>query len=149
MEPGAQRLFAGTFERSIDAKKRVAIPSAWLEKKEGERFYVLPHPGGEFLMVMPPEELRGWVQRFESSGKAPAAQREAMRAFFGDARDVVTDTQGRILLPEEYCEALGLRGVVAFVGGSSRFEIWEKEQYAARAAKARATYLEVAEAIGL
>ncbi|MCX7869727.1 MAG: hypothetical protein N2322_07220 [Terrimicrobiaceae bacterium] len=144
-----QKTYAGTFERSMDAKKRVAVPSQWLEKKEGEDFYVLPDPRGQYLIVMPPGELRRWAEKIEGSIEAPARQRLALRAFYGQAHQVATDGQGRILLPEAACEAVGLKGAVVFVGGMSRFEVWDKERYAAWVDAARETYLEVAEAIGL
>jgi len=149
MTQEAQSLFAGTFERSMDAKKRVAVPSAWLGKKEGEEFYVVPHPSGEFLIVMPPLELQRWEQKFMESDLPPHEQREAVRLFFAAAHKISTDGQGRVLLPEEHCEEAGLKGPVVFAGGRSRFEVWDKERYAAAAAKAKDTYRKAALAIGL
>jgi len=149
MSQEAQTLFAGTFERSMDAKKRVAVPSAWLGKKEGEEFYVVPHPSGDFLIVMPPEELHRWEQKFIESDLPPHEQREAMRLFFGAAHKVSTDGQGRVLLREDHCEEAGLKGAVVFAGGRSRFEVWDKDRYAAAAAKSKETYRKAALAIGL
>lgn len=149
MSDSHDQLYAGTFERSMDAKKRVAVPSAWLRKKEGEEFYVLPDPRGQFLMVMPPAEMRRWASKIEASLAEPARQRLALRKFYGQAHQVTTDGQGRILLPEASCEAAGLKGAVVFVGGMSRFEVWDKQRYEAWEAQTREAYLEVAEAIGL
>ncbi len=144
-----QSLYAGTFDRSMDAKKRVAVPSGWLRRKEGEEFYSVPHPEGGFLMVMPPEELTAYEQKFLQSDLAPREKREAIRQFFAAAHRILTDAQGRVLLPEEHCEAAGLKGAVVFVGGRSRFEIWDRERYAAESARARDTYRQAALAIGL
>ena len=44
MSQEAKTLYSGTFERSMDAKKRVAVPAPWLSKDEGEIFHVIPHP---------------------------------------------------------------------------------------------------------
>lgn len=144
-----QKPYAGTFERSMDAKKRVAIPSPWLAKKEGEEFYVLPDPRGQYLIVMPPEELRRMAEKIERSIESPARQRLTLRSFYGQAHLVTTDGQGRILLPEAACEAVGLKGPVVFVGGMSRFEVWDQQRYADWVASSRAAYLEIADAIGL
>jgi len=149
MSDPIQKPYAGTFERSMDAKKRVAVPSQWLERKEGEEFYVLPDPRGQYLIVMPPAELRRWAEKIEKSIESPARQRLTLRAFYGQAHLVTTDGQGRILLPEAACEAVGLKGAVVFVGGMSRFEVWDHQRYAAWVEASRETYLEVAEAIGL
>lgn len=142
-------MYSGTFERSLDAKKRVAIPSAWVSG-EGEEFHVVPHPTEGYLMVMGREELSRWEQRFqESPALSPAKKREAIRRFFGGAHAVTTDKQGRILLPERHCETAGLSGEVVFIGARSRFEIWSKERHEASAAASLAIYKEAAEAIGL
>jgi DNA-binding transcriptional regulator/RsmH inhibitor MraZ len=35
-----------------------------------------------------------------------------MRQFYANSTEVITDKQGRINIPKEYCERLGLRGTV-------------------------------------
>jgi len=150
MQPEPTKLYAGTFERSMDAKKRVAVPSGWLQKKEGEEFYVLPHPGGEYLIVMPPGELMNWGPKFQArDGVSAAEMRTAERRFFAAAHRVATDSQGRILVPEEHCEPLGLKGPVVFIGGRNRFELWEKDRYARSMAQSDDSYRKIAEEIGL
>lgn len=134
----------------MDAKKRVAVPSGWLSKKEGEEFYAVPHPSERFLMVMPPEELQRWEAVFEQNASlSPGQRRESVRMFFASAHHVTTDTQGRILLREDHCEATGLKGPLVAVGSKSRFEFWDKARYEESVAKAREIYLKAAEDIGL
>lgn len=148
-EPTPSALYAGTFERSLDAKKRVAIPAGWVSG-EGEEFHVVPHPKEGYLMVMGREELSRWEQRIQDSpALTPAKKREAIRMFFGAAHAVTADKQGRILLPEKHCESAGLGGEVVFIGARSRFEIWSRDRYEAAASSSLAIYQEAAEAIGL
>lgn len=124
-------LFSGTFERSLDAKKRVAIPSAWVAG-EGDEFHVVPHPKENFLMVMRAEELGKWEQRFQDSSRlTPKEKRSAIRAFYASARAVTTDKQGRIVLAEPHCEWAQLGGDVVFIGSPGRIEIWSSENFAA------------------
>ena len=66
-EPPAVPFYSGTYERAIDAKKRAAVPSAWIKGSESE-FYVIPHPQDGYLMVMPPEEFHSTEQRIMASG---------------------------------------------------------------------------------
>lgn len=142
-------LYSGTFERSLDAKKRVAIPSAWIPD-EGQEFHVIPHPNDGYLMVMGREELARWEQRFqESPTLTPVQKRTAIRMFYGDAHAVTTDKQGRILLPEKHCERAGLNGEVIFIGAQSRFEIWSKDRYEANSQGNLDVYRGAADAIGL
>jgi MraZ protein len=145
-----QPLFAGTFERSMDAKKRVAVPSGWLERKEGEEFFSVPHPSGRFLMVMPSVELMRWEAMFqENTAMTPRERRDAVRQFYASAHRVTTDGQGRILLPDDHCERTGLKGAVVVVGGKSRFEIWDKGRYGEEEARSRGNYERAAEEAGL
>ena len=150
MGQDATTLFSGTFERSMDAKKRVAVPASWLSKDEGEIFHVIPHPSEGYLMVMPPEEFGRQEELFQSSPNASKGEkRQAIRKFYGEAHTTTTDRQGRILLTEKHCERAGLAGEIVFVGGRSRFEIWSKDRHAAAEASQTDAYKRVAEDIGL
>lgn len=147
-EPTKERRYSGTYGRSLDAKKRVAIPSAWVGE-EGEEFHVIPHPNEGYLMVMPPAEFDRWEQRIQESDISPADKRRATREFYSNAHLVTADKQGRVLLPEAHCAAASLNGEVVFVGARSRFEIWAKDRRESASAENTAVYKRVADAIGL
>ena len=149
MDQEATTLFSGTFERSMDAKKRVAVPASWLSKDEGELFHVVPHPTDGYLMVMPPAEFAQQEQRFEAAPLDPIAKRMAIRKFYSEAHATTTDKQGRILLTEKHCERAGLVGDIVFVGGRSRFEIWNPERHVAADRDQTEAYQRVAAAVGL
>lgn len=141
--------YSGTFPRSLDAKKRVAIPSAWVSG-EGEEFHVAPHPNERMLMIMREDELGKWAQRFQDSPKlTPQQKRGAIRAFYASARAVATDKQGRILLPDSHCEWAQLSGEVVFLGSHDRIEIWSTENFQATEAANRSALQAAAEESGL
>lgn len=133
----------------MDAKKRVAVPASWLSKDEGELFHVVPHPTDGYLMVMPPAEFAQQEQRFEAAPLDPIAKRMAIRKFYSEAHATTTDKQGRILLTEKHCERAGLVGDIVFVGGRSRFEIWNPERHVAADRDQTEAYQRVAAAVGL
>jgi MraZ protein len=140
--------YAGTFERSMDAKNRVTIPAGWLNGGPDE-FHAIPSPSGDYLMLMPPEEFDAMEGRIQQSGFSPAEQRKAIRQFYSQARAVAADAQGRILLPEEHCNTLQLKGEIVLVGGRSRFEIWNAKRWAVVSAEETSAFHQVAEMIGL
>jgi MraZ protein len=140
--------YAGTFERSMDAKNRVTIPASWLNGGPDD-FHAIPHPSGDFLMVMPPEEFDSIEASIKLSGEPATEQRKAIRHFYSQARAVGADSNGRILLPEEQCDSLMLKGDIVLVGGRSRFEIWNAKRWAAVSAAESESYLKIAEKIGL
>ena len=141
-------IYSGTFERSLDAKNRVAIPSGWVSG-EGEEFFVIPHPTEGYLMVMPTEEFHRTEQRIQQSEATPANKRKMSRKFFGASRKVTTDKQGRVLLHDEHCVGAGLKDGAVFIGTGSRFEIWAKARHEVTAAEDEEIYQQMAEAIGL
>jgi MraZ protein len=108
MSQEAKTLYSGTFERSMDAKKRVAVPAPWLTRDEGETFHIIPHPAEGYLMVMPAAEFDRWEHRIQESQATPAEKRMAIRKFYSEAHTATTDRQGRILLSEKHCDRAGL-----------------------------------------
>ena len=139
---------SGTFSRSLDAKKRVAIPAGWVSG-EGEEFHVVPHPTERFLIIMREAALGEWEQKFQESRLSMQEKRRAIRAFYASARAVATDKQGRILLPESHCEWAQLDGDVVFIGSPDRMEIWSVQNYQANEPANRAALQAAAEESGL
>lgn len=143
-----EALFAGTYARTIDAKHRAAVPSAWV-RDEGSEFFVIPHPEEGYLMVMPSGEFHSTEQRILASTASPQEKRQAIRQFFSAAHRVVSDKQGRILIPDNHAAAAGLDGEIVFVGAGRRFEIWSKDRHDAANAANAEIYRRVAVEIGL
>lgn len=112
-------------------------------------FFVIPHPDEGYLMVMPPEEFHSTEQRILASGATPQEKRKAIRHFFGAAHKVVTDKQGRLLIPDSHAAAAALNGDVVFIGAGRRFEIWSKARHEAAGTANEEVYRKVAVEIGL
>ncbi|MFI0347831.1 MAG: division/cell wall cluster transcriptional repressor MraZ [Chthoniobacterales bacterium] len=141
-------VYAGTFERVMDAKNRVTIPAAWLGKGTND-FHAIPNPTGECLIVMPSGEFNQMEERINQSTASPASKRKAIRQFYSQARAVSADAQGRILFADEQCCPLNLSGNIVLVGSRSRFEIWNSKCWGVVAKEEHACFCEVAELIGL
>jgi len=152
MPPGSpvNAVYSGTFERSLDAKKRVTVPAKWLDGGEQD-FQVIrnPQPDSPCLIVMPPEEFAQMEGRIQGSDLPAPRKRKAIRQFYSSAHAVTSDKQGRILLPEEVCSQAGLTSEVVLVGSKSRFEVWSKQHWQAAVSEDQEAYLEAAELIGL
>lgn len=144
-----QTLYAGNFPRSIDEKNRLTIPSQW-RRGEAEEFLILPEPHGEYLLVMSPEAFAKMTAEVEKNPTISAPERRVfLRQIHARAQHGSADKQGRIVLPEDVCKQLGLKGEVALVGGSSRFEVWNSQKWKRAHEDETATYQHVAHAIGL
>ena len=145
----ASMVYAGEFRHAIDAKHRVTIPSRW-RGADGEEFFAVPDPAGNFLMILPPPEFDRVKSDVEANPSiAPADRRKFIRRFYALAQLVAVDKQGRVLLPEEYCRRLGLDGEVVLIGSHSRVEIWNSERWAAATAEEDEVFRRVAGDVGL
>ena len=125
----AQPKFAGEFRHAMDAKNRVTIPSRW-RQGEIDEFFAIPHLKGGFLMVMPPAEFSRLAEKVEHDPSLQPEERpKFLRQLSSKAQHVTGDKQGRIVLPDEQCKLLNLRGEVVLVGSYYRFEIWDPERW--------------------
>jgi transcriptional regulator MraZ len=124
-----QPIFAGEFRHAMDAKNRVTIPSRW-RRGEVDEFFAIPDLDGGFLMLMPPEVIRQVAEKVEQDARlTPPERRKFIRQFYSRAQHLMSDKQGRIVVPEEHCNQLKLRGEVVLVGNHTRFEVWNPDRW--------------------
>jgi MraZ protein len=145
----AQTFYAGEFRHAIDEKNRITIPSRW-RRKDPEEFILLPDAENQFLQVMAPEEFARMSAAAESNAAVAARERRVfLRQLHSRAQHGLADKQGRLVLPEEVCRNIGLKGEVALVGGRGRFEIWNLARWKRAHEEETPTYRHVANVIGL
>jgi MraZ protein len=139
----------GDFRHSLDEKNRLTIPSRW-RRAEGEEWVVVPNAKQQFLMVMFPEAFARVTAEVDANPAIPPDKRRTfLRQFHAQAQHGVADKQGRLVLSEQHCRDVGLKGEVALVGGRGRFEIWNAAKWKRSQEEESATYQHVAELIGL
>jgi transcriptional regulator MraZ len=144
-----ERFYAGEFRHSIDEKNRITIPSRW--RRDGpEDFILLPEATHQFLLVMSPNEFAKMGSAVETNEKvSPRDRRVFLRHLHSRAQHAAADRQGRLVLPDELCQTVGLKNEVALVGNRGRFEIWNLQRWKRAHEEETATYQHVAKEIGL
>jgi MraZ protein len=149
MDTPDQRFYAGEFRHAIDEKNRITIPARW-RRGDTEEFIVLPEATHEFLLVMSPEEFSRMSAVAEADPNVSARDRRVFfRQLHARAQHGTIDKQGRLVLPEDLCKKIGLKGEVVLVGGRGRFEIWNREKRKKAHEEETPTYQHVANVIGL
>jgi MraZ protein len=144
-----QSFYAGEFRHAIDDKNRITIPSRW-RRDEAEEFILLPEANHQFVLVMSPEEFARMSSAAESNVAVSARDRRVfLRQLHSRAQHGAADRQGRLVLPEELCKRIGLKGEVALIGGRGRFEIWNLQRWKRAHEEETPTYQHVANVIGL
>jgi len=149
MQQPDQRFYAGEFRHSIDEKNRITIPARW-RRDDADEFIILPEATHQFLLVMSPEEFSRMSAAAEADPNVSARDRRVFfRQLHARAEHGSIDKQGRLVLPEDLCKKVGLKGEVALVGGRGRFEIWNREKRKKAHEEETPTYQHVANVIGL
>ena len=141
--------YAGQFRHFVDEKNRVTIPARW-RRAQTEEVILLPDAAHQFLLVMSPEEFARMSSAAETDPNvAPRDRRIFLRQLHSRAQHAAVDRQGCLVLSEELCKKIGLKGEVALVGGRGRFEIWNLSRWKKAHEEETATYQHVANVIGL
>jgi MraZ protein len=141
--------YAGQFRHSIDDKNRITIPARWRRGKSQE-FILLPEANYQYLLVMSPEEFARMSATAAADPNVSARDRRVfLRQLHSRSQHGAADRQGRLVLPEELCQSIGLKGEVALVGGRGRFEIWNLQRWKRAHEEETPTYQHVANVIGL
>ncbi len=121
-------IFAGEYEHTIDAKKRLAIPAdirgRW-SSRDGSCWFALPWREGL---------IRLYTERvFEETvmGASPTLtpdenEAELQTTLYGLSARLEMDSVGRVRLPEEMLEIVGLGSEVVLVGSGDRLEIRDR-----------------------
>ena len=147
--PQPERFYAGEFRHSIDEKNRVTIPSRW-RRDRPEEFILLPEATHQFLLVMSPVEFTKMSSAAEVNQNVSARDRRVfLRQLHSRAQHAAADRNGRLVLPDDLCQKVGLKSEVALVGNRGRFEIWNLQRWKRAHEEETPTYQHVAKEIGL
>ena len=122
--------FMGKYSHRVDAKGRVALPPKF-GKQLSSSLIVTLNPEGTCLFVFEPEDFNEWVKRFfESDGgfQQSNPRHEKIRSVLkGRAKEIETDSAGRINIPSDQREAAGIGSTAVFIGNTGYVEIWDPQ----------------------
>ena len=91
------------------------------------------------------EEWRSQESKLKAMPFTKQQSRTFNRLYFSGAVEVVFDSQGRILLPQNLKDYAEIKKDVVIVGVSSRIEIWAKDKWNEFYGNSRQSYEEIAE----
>lgn len=123
--------FVGSYTHSLDAKKRVFIPSKFREEL-GDVFYIT-RKFDTYLSVYTADEWDAFVDKIE---RLPESDAEEIQDFIlGAAQKCTPDSSGRIILDDKLAEHAGINKNIVFVGAGRQIRIWAEELWNEREAK--------------
>ncbi len=123
-------MFRGTYYHSADAKGRVAIPRKFrdtLVSAQGDTSIVVTtNPTLPCLDVYPTSEWSALEDRVRAKDQFDPQTQAFKQLYIAPAKDMDLDAQGRLLVPPELREQIGMEKEVAFTGDLEKFLLWSK-----------------------
>ena len=115
--------FQGTFDHSLDKKKRLTLPAQWREEL-GNIVYVMPDFHERCLQVLTVAQWRRLRDEVQGHPLHDRESREYARELGRQSQRVELDAQGRIRICDELMEFAGLVDLVRVQGTIDTIELW-------------------------
>lgn len=140
-------MFYGEYQHSLDHKNRVLIPAKFREAvKESyiEKFF-LTRGLEKCIFVFTEPEWNLMEQKLKTLPMTQSTSRNFSRMFFSGAFEIVSDKQGRIIIPQPLLSYAGIMKAVVVVGVLNRIEIWDQAAWEHFVGESSKSYEEIAE----
>ncbi len=126
---GTQRVFVGVYERQLDERGRVALPSTF-RGDLGEQCYLYIGDDG-CVSIRNVDTFEAEAVDLLEQVKRGEASRNRQRAFSASASQATIDKQGRVTIDARLREHAGIepQAAVMVLGSIDKIEIWEPEAY--------------------
>ncbi len=123
-------MFLGSYEHTLDAKGRLAIP-AKLRNSLGDKA-VLTKSTDRCLVLYPMEAWNELAAQLSQLSPVDRNARDLQYFIFGGASECDIDAQGRIIVPSLLRQYAGIEGDVITVGMNTHIVIWSKAAWLER-----------------
>lgn len=127
------RFFTGQYDRTIDAKNRVQLPSpmrgAIDPEKNGAGLYVTLGEHRGTLSIFTEQGFESLAERMETEFLPGPESRRFELQFYALTAPVDMDKQGRFVLPDRLVKKARLNTDVYLVGQKSRIDIWNRADF--------------------
>ena len=138
-------LLTGTHPRTLDEKKRLALPKRIREQLgEPETLFVTPGPD-QCLWLYTQPELERLADKLDQAPATDAEARVFRRLYFAQTEAVDVDKSGRTLVPERLVQFAGLQHDVVLIGVRDHLELWDAAKWQAFVDRNAARFDSVAE----
>ena len=115
--------FVGNYTHSMDAKKRVFIPSKYREDL-GDEFYIT-RKFGAYLSIYTAEDWDAYVEKIS---KLPETDAEEIQDYIlGAAQKCTPDASGRIIIDDRLLRHAGITKNIVFVGAGKQIRVWAED----------------------
>ena len=139
-------MFIGEYSHTIDAKKRISIPTK-IRKELGD-VAILTRGLDQCIFVYPEKEWEGIAEKLSKLPMGQADTRNFVRLMLAGAAEVEIDSLGRIIIPDSLKKYAELDSKAVIVGVFNRVELWSPERWARVQEKTESDTDRLAERLG-
>ena len=127
-------LFVGTYEHSIDAKQRLAIPAEVRQQLEagGHRALYCVLIEGPTLAFYTEQGFEKRSEELDRSEWSADQLLEYEQMLYANAARVELDAQGRVRVPERMLQLAGLEKNAVLIGVKDHMEVHDAQKWEAR-----------------
>lgn len=123
--------FRGRHSVRLDPKGRFILPTLLREAHKSKQFFITNnvYNSQAYLDVFSEKE---WLQFEKKIAQMPSMNQDiqAFRRFYlGSAVPIISDSQGRVLIPQELRDYAGLAEDLILLGVGNKFEIWDAKKW--------------------
>jgi MraZ protein len=122
-------LLTGTHPRTLDEKKRLALPKR-IREQLGEiaQLFVTPGPD-QTLWIYTEAELERLSAKLDQTPATDAEARVFRRLFFAQMEEVELDRSSRMLIPDRLAQFAGLEHEAVLLGVRDHLELWDHARW--------------------
>jgi MraZ protein len=122
-------LLTGTFERTLDQKKRLALSKKIREQLgDPDSLFITPGPD-QCLWLYSQPGFERFSGKLEERPETDVEARVFRRLYYGQTEKVEVDRAGRILIPDRLIQFAGLQHAVVLIGIRDHLEIWDASRW--------------------
>ena len=140
--------FTGTFEHTLDAKKRLTIPSKF--RADLSKGVFLSRAMANCISLYPSATYTEMADRTLAQVSNPLSQqlRELRRILYGNALETELDSAGRVMLTPKFLEHAGIGREVVIAGVGDCLELWDRSTWEAYESELTARAPDLTESLG-
>ena len=129
-------LYLGHHLRAVD-NARVILPPDWRVEGAPTELVITPRPAAApgCLLAMPVSRWEAFVKHLEAAAMDTEMAAFAESMISDSTSRKAVDSYGRLALPEDALQSLGIGSEAMLVGRMNKFEIWDPGKYQASRAK--------------
>ncbi len=129
-------MFTGNVMHKLDPKSRVAVPAGWRIAHDNPLILIdAKHDGYPVVKCYTrasfAEKIASIRRHAESLGAQPGEIDQYVGSIIGWSYEAEVSAQGKLLIPKQQREKLGLADAATLVGRGDFFEIWSPSDFEA------------------